>query len=221
MTDKRCPRRLVKEIESRERFLSILIPNAGIFSASQLAEGKDAEELKSNLFDSENATFEDWEKTYRTNVAHIYFTTTAFLPLLQKASEYHDGFHAAVITITSINGIIRQSLNHFSSNAAKAAAIHVTKMLATEIAKVGLKIRVNSIAPGVFPSEITAGHSDESQKSELPEGMLKEISAGRPGNDQDMASAILFVASNQYLNGQIIALDGGYLLQNGNIRPLF
>lgn len=208
-------------MESKEDHLSILINNAGIFSASQLAEGRTAEELKNNLFEPENATFEDWEKTYRTNVGHIYFTTTAFLPLLQRASERHDGFHSAVINISSINGIITQSLNHFASGASKAAAIHLTKMLATEIAKVGLKIRVNSIAPGVFPSEITTGSSNEAQKSELPENMLKEISAGRLGNDQDMANAVLFLATNQYLHGQIIALDGGYLLQRGFVPPLF
>lgn len=220
-TDRVRLRRLVNEFASREEYLSILINNAGIFGASQLAEGATADEVKRNLFEPDSATFEDWQQTYRTNCAGLYFVTTAFLPFLQRASERHDGFHAAVINITSINGIIKQSLNHFSSNAAKAAAIHVTEMLAREMAKAGLKIRVNSIAPGVFPSEITAGSSNGSQKSELPAGMLQDISAGRPGNDQDMGNAILFLATNQYLNGQIVALDGGYLLQNGNVPPLF
>lgn len=90
-------------------------------------------------------------------------------------------------------------------------------MLAAEIAEAGLKIRVNSIAPGVFPSEMTAKEeSDSAQKSSLPKEKLKgKIPAQRPGKDEDMAQTVLFVATNQYLNGQRVVVDGGYTLSAG------
>ncbi|MCJ1305966.1 hypothetical protein MMC08_008783 [Hypocenomyce scalaris] len=208
--------RLVKEVESREKCLCILINNAGIQGATQSPTGESAEELKQNLFDPENATFEDWETTYRTNVTQIYFMTTAFLPLLQKASEHQHGFSGTAITIGSISGITLKSQNHFAYNASKGAAHHVTKLLASEISNAGLKIRINTIAPGVFPSEMTAKESKDNQKSELPKDQMADLPSRRPGHDRDMASAILFTATNQYLNGQCIAVDGGYLLQSGS-----
>ncbi len=215
ISDKEDIKRIVKEIESKEKCLCILINNAGISGANQQPQGKTAEEMRDNLFSPENSTFEDWTNTYRTNVAQIFFLTTAFLPLLQKSSEHQHAYSGAVINITSISGITKQSQSHFSYNASKGAANHLTKMLASEVANAGFKIRINAIAPGIFPSEMTAKDSKDNQKSELPKEMLKDLPAGRPGNDRDMAGAILFAASNQYLNGEIIAVDGGYLLQNG------
>lgn len=113
--------------------------------------------------------------------------------------------------------MVLKSKSHFSYNASKGAANHLTKLLASEISNHGMKIRINAIAPGVFPSEMTANESGENQKSELPKDKYAHLPSRRPGNDRDMAKAILFAATNQYLNGQIIPVDGGYLLkwQNG------
>lgn len=204
-------------MEKRESHIDIVINNAGIYSNRQCPEGSSAEEVRQNLFDVENATFENWNDVYRTNVAAVYFVTTAFLPLLQRASARRPGWTSTVINISSINGLIKESLSRFASNSAKAATIHLTKMLAVEIANCRLSIRVNSIAPGLFPSEITTGSSDQSQKSVLPPGTCREISAGRPGNDVDFAGAILFAVTNEYINGQIVAVDGGYLVKYGKL----
>lgn len=112
---------------------------------------------------------------------------------------------------------MKTAQHHFAYNASKAAVIHLTKMLGFEIGNNGLKVRVNSIAPGVFPSEMTQGESGENQKSELPkEDFEGKVFAQRPGNDRDMGNAVLFVATNQYLNGQTVAVDGGYILQHGS-----
>jgi len=207
--------KLVQIIESREKCLCILINNAGISGETQEVEASSAPEMKKNLFEADNSTFDDWVNTYRTNVPQLFFMTTAFLPLLQKATELHHGYSGTVINISSISGLVQSSQHHFGYNASKAAAIQLTKLLAAETANNGIKVRINSIAPGVFPSEMTAGESGEDQKSHIPKEKYEKVPAKRPGTDKDMAGAILFAATNQYLNGQTIAVDGGYLLHAG------
>jgi len=207
--------RLVKEIESKERCLCVLINNAGINSHTQKTEAKTAEEMKKNLFEDEEATFEDWSNTYQTNVTPLYFLATGFLPLLQKASELHHGYSGTVINISSISGIVQSSQHHYAYNASKAVAIHLTKMLASEVADNGLKVRINSIAPGVFPSEMTAGKSGDDQKSHIEKDKYEKVPAKRPGKDEDMAGAVIFAVTNQYLNGVTIPVDGGYILHAG------
>ncbi|KAJ4158322.1 uncharacterized protein LMH87_008854 [Akanthomyces muscarius] len=208
---------LVEEIERREERVDILMNNAGISSTSgTIAEAKSAQELRKALFDSGDSTFDEWEDVYRTNVTAIFFTTAAFLPLLQRSTDKQAGWSAAVINTTSISGLVKTAQHHFAYNASKAAAQHLTRMLAAEIAAAGLRIRVNSIAPGVFPSEMTAKEeSDDRQKSELPKDKVGEIPARRPGKDEDMAQAVLLLASNQYMNGEKVIVDGGYTLTHG------
>lgn len=211
-------KKLVSEIESREKCVCILINNAGIAGPTFNTEAQGASALKEALFDDDKATFDDWTDTYRTNVAQIYFMTTAFLPLLQHSSETHKGFSATVINITSISGIVKLTQHHPAYNASKAAAIHLSNMLAHEVHSSGLKIRINNIAPGVFPSEMTTSESDDAQKSQIAKSDFEgKVPANRPGKDADMASAILFVATNQYLNAQTIAVDGGYILGAGAV----
>ncbi|KAB8223079.1 hypothetical protein BDV33DRAFT_167856 [Aspergillus novoparasiticus] len=218
ITDKSSVDKLVQEISSREKYLSILINNAGISSSTQTTEKEDPKELRKELFESSALDPKEWDDVYRTNVTQLFMTTTAFLPLLQKGSEQEKGWSSTVINISSISGIVKVSQHHFAYNASKAAAIHLTKMLAHEIASSGLRIRVNNIAPGVFPSEMTAGESDEKQKSELAKEKYEgKVPAARPGKDEDMANAVLFSTTNQYLNGQTIVVDGGYVLAAGTV----
>lgn len=207
--------KLVKEIESREKCLCILINNAGISTSSLTTESKSGAEMKANLFDADTSTFDEWTSSYATNVAAFFFTTTAFLPLLQKSTELHRGWSGTVLNITSISGMVQVAQHHFAYNTSKGAAIHLTRMLASEVASNDLKIRVNSLAPGVFPSEMTAGESDEFQKSHVSKEKYEKVPAHRPGRDVDMAQGVLFAVTNQYLNGQNFAVDGGYTLAAG------
>lgn len=218
MASKDSIRELVKELESKEKALHILINNAGVSSSKANTDAYDPETLQQELFQHTSSTFEEWESVFRTNVTQMFFTTSAFLPLLQKGTDLEYGWSSTVISITSISGIVKTSQHHFAYNASKAAAVHLSKMLAHEVTSSGLKIRVNNIAPGVFPSEMTAKSSNEQQKSViLKEQFDKKVPAGRPGKDEDMAGAVLFTAANQYLNGQTIAVDGGYVLATGSI----
>ncbi|KAJ7480005.1 short chain dehydrogenase/reductase [Mycena galericulata] len=214
VTKKDGVEQLVKEIESREKCLCILVNNAGI-AASQVTPPKNADDFKKNMFDT--ADVEEWTSVYATNVVGPYLMATAFLPLLQRATETHHGFSGTIINITSISGlpVVKISQNQFPYNASKGALVHLNKMLSAEVVNAGLKVRVNAIAPGVFPSEMTTGDSGENQKSSMPKEQKGQLPSGRPGNDRDMAAAVLFAASCQYLNGQNIPVDGGYLIQTG------
>ena len=82
--------------------------------------------------------------------------------------------------------------------------------MATTLAQA--KIRVNCIAPGIFPSEMTVGSSGEDQKSKLDMSMSNP--AGRTGHDSDMAACILFLAGpgGLFFNAQVLYPDAGRLL---------
>jgi NAD(P)-dependent dehydrogenase (short-subunit alcohol dehydrogenase family) len=216
ISDKESIKSLYAEFSKKEQSLDILVNNAGISTGSTNTEAGSAEALKKELFENESATFADWDDIFRTNVSSVFFMTTAFLPLLDAASNKTPGWSSTVLNITSISGMVKTSQHHPNYNASKGAAIHLNRMLANEIQENGLKIRVNSLAPGVFPSEMTTQESDENQKSHIPKDKFEgKVPAQRPGNDRDMANAVLFAVTNQYLNGQNFAVDGGYTLAAG------
>lgn len=221
ITSKESISKLVDDVSTRESYLSILINSAGISSHTQTTEYDNSNDLRQSLFDDPAATFQDWENAYRTNVPPLFFMTTAFLPLLARGSQVEHGWSSTVLNISSISGIVKTAQHHFAYNASKAAAVHLTKMLAQEVSgspESRAPIRINNIAPGVFPSEMTTGESDELQKSYIPaEKYEKKVPAKRPGKDEDMASAILFASTNQYLNGQTVVVDGGYVLATGSV----
>jgi NAD(P)-dependent dehydrogenase (short-subunit alcohol dehydrogenase family) len=183
---------------------------AGISGAKAIPEDQSAEDLKARLWNNES--FEVWNETYNTDVTAVYFTTVAFLPLLQAGTDVHGHLNASVIVISSMSGIMRHAQGHFSYNAAKGATVHLTKLMSAEFQKA--RIRVNSIAPGYFPSEMTAKESDEKMKSHVPAEKIQEkghVPMQRAGSDEEMAMAVLFLAKNTYVNGEIVAIDGGVL----------
>jgi len=180
-----------------EKYINLLICNAGIPGPKAPPEQESAEELKDRLWKGESV--EEWQDTMKTDITSLYFTTVAFLPLLQASigSESNRGgpmerFGPSVITISSMSGIMRDSQGHFAYNAAKGGAVHLTKLMSGEFQKAG--IRVNSIAPGYFPSEMTAKSSDERQKSDLPAEKVQEkghVPLMRPGREEEMGMAVV------------------------------
>ncbi|KAJ5210063.1 Short-chain dehydrogenase/reductase SDR [Penicillium cf. griseofulvum] len=218
ITSRDSIQKLVDEISANEGGkLHILVNNAGIRSPTQNTEQEDPQAVQKELFKTQS-TVEEWEEVMRTNVTQLFFMTTAFLPLLGKATDETFGWSSTVVNISSISGLVKSAQHHFAYSASKAAAVHLTKMLAHEIISSNLKIRVNNIAPGVFPSEMTTNDSDEKQKSTIPKERYEDkVPARRPGKDEDMASAVLFTVSNQYLNGQTVVVDGGFLLAAGTL----
>jgi len=154
-----------------------------------------------------------WAETFSTNVSSQFFVAAGFLPLLSKTLNSTPGYSPSIINITSISGVMKGSSNgQFAYASSKAAFIHLTRMMATTF--VEAKIRVNSIAPGVFPSEMTGGDSNEHQKTELKSEASNP--AGRFGHDTDMGACLLYLAgpAGTFLNGQVIYPDGGNILVN-------
>ena len=142
-------------------------------------------------------------------MAAIYFSTVTFLPLLQAGSRHSSGsdnnkeasntLSASVIVISSMSGIMRHAQDHFSYNAAKGATVQLTKLMSMEFQKLG--VRVNSIAPGYFPSEMTTQSSGGDQKSELPKEKVEKkghVPAMRPGRDEEMAQAVVSSSSSSF-----------------------
>jgi len=216
VTSKDSIRNLVAEISKQERHIDVLVNNAGIDrETSEVERGNESAEALSKVYWDQK--IEDWEDIYRTNVISYFFTSAAFLPLLSAGTKRLHGHSASIINISSISGIVKQSQHHHNYNVSKAGTIHLNTIMAQEFSSPAIKVRVNSIAPGVFPSEMTTSESNDANKSHISADGYREkknIAAGRPGRDDDMAQAVLMLAVNDYANGQVIAIDGGYLLGN-------
>jgi NAD(P)-dependent dehydrogenase (short-subunit alcohol dehydrogenase family) len=148
----------------------------------------------------------------KTSIGPCDVASKADLEKLNKElAAKESGLHLLVCNA----GIMRHAQGHFSYNAAKGATVHLARLMSAEFEKTG--VRVNSIAPGYFPSEITTGESDDKQKSQLHEHEVQSkphpVPAARAGSDEEMAQTCLFLAKNRYVNGEVIAVDGGVLNQ--------
>ena len=105
-------------------------------------------------------------------------------------------------------------MNNAIYSSSKAASTHLGKMFAALLAD--SKIRVNVLAPGLYPSEMTAGESDNVNQSNLGKDQFgMEIPAGRAGTTPEMAATAVYMASkaNTYMNGSVVMTDGGVLLK--------
>lgn len=205
--------RLARELESKEPGgINLLVNNAGIardddtkFSTNGQPNMKDAKAISEHFLKTKE---EQWAETLRTNVAAQYYMSMAFLPLLAKGGQKTQGYSSQIVNVSSISGAMKgTSGGQPIYCASKAAFTHLSRNLATTFKDI--PIRVNVIAPGLFPSEMTTGSSGEDNKSTLNNKPTNP--AGRTGHDSDMGATILFLAgkSGLFYNGQILYPDGG------------
>ncbi|KAI1332793.1 NAD(P)-binding protein [Xylariaceae sp. FL0255] len=150
---------------------------------------------------------EDINATLTTNVTGVFNTVVAFLHLLDAGNK-KGGFkqRSQVIAISSIGAFNRRPLAGYAYSSSKAAVVHLMKSFATTL--VPYNIRSNVICPGLYPSELTTNIMSAIKsftKDQYPEE--------RPGDVEDMAGAILFLASKagSYMNGNVLVTDGGRL----------
>lgn len=148
-----------------------------------------------------------WADTFKTNVSAPYWMSMALLPLLAKSRQHNPEANPLVIPVTSVAGALKGSTGgQFSYAASKAASTHLARMLATTFKDTG--VRVNTIAPGVYPSEMNPIKASDANPDS---GVLPENPCGRVGADSDIGGTVLFLASKagSYFDGQILYPDGG------------
>lgn len=143
-----------------------------------------------------------WDKVMDLNVKSPFFLIQKLLPLLRNAATREDP--ARIINIASINGITNPGINNYPYSASKAAVMQLTRHLAADLVKE--HINVNAIAPGYFPSKMTA-HFIEGNEDAVGE----TIPRGRVGKAEDAAGAVIYLSSpaSSWLVGHTIVLDGG------------
>ena len=108
-----------------------------------------------------------------------------------------------IINISSVSGILGNA-GQANYSASKAGVIGLTKAVARELASRG--IAVNAVAPGFVDTDMTDALSDSAK-----ENLISQIPLGRTGKPQDIANAVLFLASDAagYITGQVLSVDGG------------
>jgi NAD(P)-dependent dehydrogenase (short-subunit alcohol dehydrogenase family) len=178
--------RIVNEFVQKLGRIDILVNNAGVVIPKPFFE----------------KTVADWEKTLSVNLIGLFLCcqTAAKYMLQQKSGK--------IVNISSIRGIDhcgREGVMDYS--ASKTAVIGLTKTMAKELAPY---INVNTVAPGHTKTEMTAPLPEEIKQNMIQGSYLK-----RMAEPEDIAKAILFMASNDadFITGQVLLVDGGFSLK--------
>ncbi len=166
--------------------LDVLVNNAGI----------------SGTFDPDTMSTAAWETLMNVNAKGVFLGMKHAIPAMQRAGG------GAIVNISSISGFVGQDRIHMGYNASKGAVRLMTKSAAVQYAKDG--IRVNSVHPGVLPPMRT---SKASADSAWREKTLRAVPMKREGRVEEVAYAVLFLASDEasYITGTELVVDGGYL----------
>lgn len=175
---------MINAVKEQFGSVDILVNNAGITRDGLLMRMKEG----------------DWQAVLDTNLTGVFHCTKAVTKLMMKQRS------GAIINITSVVG---QTGNAGQANyaAAKAGMIGFTKSVAKELASRG--IHVNAVAPGCIDTDMTAVLSDA-----VKEDMLKSIPLGRVAQPEEVAKAVVFLASDNasYITGQVLNVDGGMVM---------
>jgi NAD(P)-dependent dehydrogenase (short-subunit alcohol dehydrogenase family) len=158
----------------------------------------------SSWSDTLDVTAEDWRRVVAVNLDGTFFAAQAFARRLLDERR-----RGSAVLISSMSGQVVNVPQHQAAyNSSKAAVAHLGASLAVEWA--GSGIRVNSIAPGYFLSDMTRQFTDENP--ELGERWTSMIPMGRMGEPEDLHGLVVYLASDasSYLTGQTITIDGGY-----------
>jgi meso-butanediol dehydrogenase / (S,S)-butanediol dehydrogenase / diacetyl reductase len=172
-----------ESICKRWTHLDALINNAGVALFKPLLE----------------TSFEDWSRLMATNLNGPFLCSQAALPLMRE----HSG--AAIVNIASISGL-RASTLRVAYGTSKAALMHLTRQQAVELGHLG--IRVNAIAPGPVDTLM----AKQVHTPAIRAGYHAAIPQNRYGTPEEIAAAVGFLcsAAASYVNGQTLAVDGGF-----------
>jgi len=161
--------------------LDILVNNAGITRDGLIVRMSD----------------EDWGAVIATNLSGVFYMTRAAGRVMMKART------GSIVNIASVVGMMGNA-GQANYSAAKAGVIGLTKTTARELASRG--VRCNAVAPGFIETDMTAKLSEA-----VREALMGQIALGRLGSPEDVASAVVFLVSDDasYVTGQVLAVDGG------------
>ena len=152
----------------------------------------------------EDATVDEWDRVMDVNAKGVFLGTRTAVPEMRRAGG------GSIVNISSISGLVGQDGIHPGYNASKGAVRLLTKSIAVQHAKDG--IRANSVHPGPIATSMTeAGRADPQryQKS------MARTPLGRYGEPDDVAYGVLFLASDEssYMTGSELVIDGGVTAQ--------
>ena len=164
--------------------IDVLVNNAGVTRDNILLRLSDA----------------DWDAVLDANLKGAFHTTRAVIKGMMKRRA------GRIVNITSIVGLTGNK-GQANYAASKAGLIGFTKSVAKEYASRG--VLVNCVAPGFIDTDMTAALPDEARAS-----LLQDIALGRLGRPEDVAGAVLFLASDLagYVTGQVLVVDGGMVI---------
>jgi meso-butanediol dehydrogenase/(S,S)-butanediol dehydrogenase/diacetyl reductase len=180
-------RALVASVVDRFGQLDVVINNAAAFTSGQFTD-----------------TADDWEQIRRTNIDGFVHLALHALPELEKTG----GNLVGVSSVSALRGDWGQSLY----NASKAAVRNFIESLALDYGSRG--VRLNSVAPAFTITPITEGMTEDEA---LIAKFTNRVALGRPGRPEDVAPAVLFLASDDaaYITGATLAVDGGTSASTG------
>ena len=175
---------LIADIEKEFSKLDILVNNAGITRDNLLMRMKE----------------EEWDEIMQVNLKSVFRASKAVLRGMMKQRS------GRIINITSVVGAMGNA-GQANYAAAKAGLMGFAKSMAREVGSRG--ITVNCIAPGFIDTDMTRALPEEVRKT-----FEAQTALGRFGDAQDIADAVLFLASNQakYITGQTLHVNGGMLM---------
>ena len=165
--------------------LDIIVNNAGVAAMSPATD----------------ISVEEWNKVVAVNLTGVFLCArTAARQMIKQGG-------GKIINIASIYGAVGDVFPASPYYATKGAVINMTRDLAVEWAPYNIK--VNAIAPGFFPSEMTEAIFKDPGYLEY---IRKQTPLGRPGNPEDLKGAVVYLASSasDYVTGQTIFVDGGW-----------
>lgn len=177
----------IAAVTDRFERIDILVNNAGISGAVP-----------------DRLSTEHYDRLMAVNARGTFLGVKHAIPELRKAGG------GSIVNVSSVSGLVGQTFVHMGYNAAKAAIHVLTKAAAVQFAIHG--IRVNSVHPGYMPPMRTSvSTADPAQRA----AMMQTVPMGRTGRPEEVAYAVLFLASDEasYITGTELVVDGGLLAQ--------
>lgn len=178
-------RRVFETLNREFGKLHILVNNAGIIRRGTIETHSD----------------EEWEMVMAVNLRGTYYFCREAIALMKKHN------YGRIVNITSVAGKVGDIASAPSYGSSKAAVIALTKSLARSLAPYG--ITVNAVAPHAIETEMSAEWTEEQKRA-----IIAQIPLGRLGKPEEVAAAVVFLASPEasFITGEILDVNGGYLM---------